>query len=182
MKIGIIGYGKMGKTIEKIALTRGHSIEFKVNDYNKGVTKDVDIAIDFSTPESAFNNIYNCLENNTPIISGTTGWLDKLGEIKKRCKEKNGSFLYASNFSLGANIFFELNKKLALLMSDKNQYKASIDETHHIHKVDKPSGTAITVAKDIISNSRYKNWELDSKSDDIINMNSFERKGSKWDS
>ena len=176
MKIGIIGYGKMGKAIEKIALTRGHSIEFKVNDFNKGVIKDVDIAIDFSTPESAFNNICNCLENNTPIISGTTGWVDKLGEIKKICKKKNGSFLYASNFSLGANIFFELNKKLSLLMSDKNEYKVSLTETHHIHKLDKPSGTAITIAEDIISSSKHEAWQLDSKTNAGIHISSVREK------
>ena len=176
MKIGLIGYGKMGKAIEKVAMDRGHTISFKTDNCTVNLIKDIDIAIEFSTPESAFTNIKNCLNNSIPIVTGTTGWLDDLDNIKELCEHRNGSFLYASNFSLGANIFFELNKKLARLMSDKNQYKASIDETHHIHKVDKPSGTAITVAKDIISNSRYKNWELDSKSDDIINMNSFREK------
>jgi len=176
MKIGIIGYGKMGKAIEKIALKRGHSIVFKVNDYNTSVIKDVDIAIDFSTPESAVNNIYNCLESNTPVISGTTGWLDRLDEVKKKCEEKNGSFLYASNFSLGANIFFELNKKLARIMSDNETYKVSIDETHHIHKLDKPSGTAITIAEDIIVNSKLDNWQLDSETNTGININSIREK------
>ena len=176
MKIGIIGYGKMGKAIEKIALKRGHSIEFKVNDYNTSIIKDVDMAIDFSTPDSAVNTIYNCLESNTPIISGTTGWLDRLDEVKKRCEEKNGSFLYASNFSLGANIFFELNKKLALIMSDNHTYKVSIDETHHIHKLDKPSGTAITIAEDIIVNSKHKSWQLDSKANAGIHINSIREK------
>ena len=176
MKIGIIGYGKMGKAIEKIAIKRGHSVIFKTNDFNLKLINDVDVTIEFSTPESAFNNIKICLDNNVPVISGTTGWLEGLEDIKKLCDKKNGSFLYASNFSLGANIFFELNKKLAHLMSDKNQYKTSIDETHHIHKVDKPSGTAITLANDIISGSNYKNWELDSHSEDKININSFREK------
>ena len=176
MKIGIIGYGKMGKAIEKIAIDRGHSISFKTNNCNLNLINNVDVAIEFSTPESAFTNIKNCLDSNVPVVSGTTGWLEDLEDIKKLCDKKNGSFLYASNFSLGANIFFELNKKLAYLMSDNNQYKTSIDETHHIHKVDKPSGTAITLANDIISRSNYKNWELDSHSEDKININSFREK------
>jgi len=176
MKIGIIGYGKMGKAIEKVAIDRGHLISFKTNTCDLNLINDVDVTIEFSTPESAFTNIKNCLDSNVPVVTGTTGWLDDLEDIKKLCDKKNGSFLYASNFSLGANLFFELNKKLAHLMSDKNEYKTSIDETHHIHKVDKPSGTAITLADDIISNSRYKNWKLDSNSKDIININSNREK------
>ena len=176
MKIGIIGYGKMGKAIEKVAIDRGHLISFKTNNCDLNLINDVDVTIEFSTPESAFTNIKNCIDSNVPVVSGTTGWLEDLDDIKKLCDKKNGSFLYASNFSLGANLFFELNKKLAHLMSDKNQYKTSIDETHHIHKVDKPSGTAITLADDIISNSRYKNWELGSSSKDKININSSREK------
>ncbi len=176
MKIGIIGYGKMGKAIEKVAIDRGHLISFKTNNCDINLINDVDVTIEFSTPESAFTNIKNCIDSNVPVVSGTTGWLEDLDDIKKLCDKKNGSFLYASNFSLGANLFFELNKKLAHLMSDKNQYKTSIDETHHIHKLDKPSGTAITLADDIISNSRYKNWELDSSSKDKININSSREK------
>ena len=176
MKIGIIGYGKMGKAIEKVAIDRGHLISFKTNNCDLNLINDVDVTIEFSTPESAFTNIKNCIDSNVPVVSGTTGWLEDLDDIKKLCDKKNGSFLYASNFSLGANLFFELNKKLAHLMSDKNQYKTSIDETHHIHKLDKPSGTAITLADDIISNSRYKNWELDSSSKDKININSSREK------
>ena len=176
MKIGIIGYGKMGKAIEKVAIDRGHLISFKTNNCDLNLINDVDVTIEFSTPESAFTNIKNCIDSNVPVVSGTTGWLEDLDDIKKLCDKKNGSFLYASNFSLGANLFFELNKKLAHLMSDKNQYKTSIDETHHIHKVDRPSGTAITLADDIISNSRYKNWELDSNSKDKININSSREK------
>jgi len=176
MKIGIIGYGKMGKAIEKVAIDRGHLISFKTNNCDINLINDVDVTIEFSTPESAFTNIKNCIDSNVPVVSGTTGWLEDLDDIKKLCDKKNGSFLYASNFSLGANLFFELNKKLAHLMSDKNQYKTSIDETHHIHKLDRPSGTAITLADDIISNSRYKNWELDSSSKDKININSSREK------
>ena len=173
MKIGIIGYGKMGKAVEKIAVQRGHSIAFKTNDFNLNLINDVDITIEFSTPESAFTNIKKCLDSNVPVVTGTTGWLDDLEDIKKLCDKKNGSFLYASNFSLGANLFFELNKKLAHLMAGKNEYKTSIDETHHVHKVDKPSGTAITLAKDIISDSRYRDWELDSHSKDKISISSI---------
>ncbi|MDA9572712.1 4-hydroxy-tetrahydrodipicolinate reductase [Flavobacteriaceae bacterium] len=173
MKIGIIGYGKMGKAVEKIAVQRGHSIAFKTNDFNLNLINDVDITIEFSTPESAFTNIKKCLDSNVPVVTGTTGWLDDLEDIKNLCDKKNGSFLYASNFSLGANLFFELNKKLSHLMADKNEYKTSIDEIHHVHKVDKPSGTAITLAKDIISDSRYRDWELDSHSKDKISISSI---------
>jgi len=173
MKIGIIGYGKMGKAVEKIAVQRGHSIAFKTNDFNLNLINDVDITIEFSTPESAFTNIKKCLDSNVPVVTGTTGWLDDLEDIKNLCDKKNGSFLYASNFSLGANLFFELNKKLSHLMADKNEYKTSIDEIHHVHKVDKPSGTAITLAKDIISDSRYRDWELDSHFKDKISISSI---------
>jgi len=173
MKIGIIGYGKMGKAVEKIAVQRGHSIAFKTNDFNLNLINDVDVTIEFSTPESAFTNIKKCLDSNVPVVTGTTGWLDDLEDIKNLCDKKNGSFLYASNFSLGANLFFELNKKLSRLMAGKNEYKTSIDEIHHVHKVDKPSGTAITLAKDIISDSRYRDWELDSHSKDKISISSI---------
>jgi len=140
---------------------------------NLNLIKDVDVTIEFSTPESAFTNIKKCLDSNVPVVTGTTGWLDDLEDIKNLCDKKNGSFLYASNFSLGANLFFELNKKLSHLMADKNEYKTSIDEIHHVHKVDKPSGTAITLAKDIISDSRYRDWELDSHSKDKISISSI---------
>ena len=176
MKIGLIGYGKMGKAIEKVAMDRGHTISFKTDNCTVNLIKYIDIAIEFSTPESAFKNIKNCLNNSIPIVTGTTGWLDNLDNIKELCEHRNGSFLYASNFSLGANIFFELNKKLARLMSDKNQYKASIDETHHIHKVDKPSGTAITIAEDMLSNSKLDNWQLESKAVNGVTISSIREK------
>ena len=176
MKIGLIGYGKMGKAIKKVAMDRGHTISFKTNNCTVNLIKDIDIAIEFSTPESAFTNIKNCLNNSIPIVTGTTGWLDDLDNIKELCEHRNGSFLYASNFSLGANIFFELNKKLARLMSDKNQYKASIGETHHIHKVDKPSGTAITIAEDMLSNSKLDNWQLESKAVNGVTISSIREK------
>ena len=119
-----------------------------------------DVAIDFSVPSSAFNNIVNCISNSVPVISGTTGWLDDYDKAVNLCKEKNGAFIYASNFSLGVNIFFELNKTLAKLMNQLKQYKVSIEEIHHIQKLDAPSGTAITLADGIIENSNYKNWKL----------------------
>ena len=166
MRIGIIGYGKMGKAIEKVALERGHSIGFKINSSDTTLIKDIDIAIDFSTPDSAVNNINKCLESNTPVISGTTGWLDSLNDVKKKCEDKNGSFLYASNFSLGANIFFELNKTLAKMMSTLEQYNVSMEEIHHTKKLDAPSGTAITLAEGIINNNpHYDGWMLDEKAD-----------------
>ena len=176
MRIGIIGYGKMGKAIEKVALERGHSIGFKINSSDTTLIKDIDIAIDFSTPDSAVNNINKCLESNTPVISGTTGWLDSLGDVKKKCEDENGSFLYASNFSLGANIFFELNKKLACIMSVNESYEVSIEEMHHIHKLDKPSGTAITIAEDILSNSILDNWHLEAKAVNGVTISSLREK------
>jgi 4-hydroxy-tetrahydrodipicolinate reductase len=162
MKIALLGYGKMGKTIEKIALQRGHEIVLKVDkdDINYSLS-NVDIAIDFSIPSAAFNNIKNCIENNIPVISGTTGWLKKYNEIVDFCKQKNGAFIYASNFSLGVNIFFELNKNLAKMMQNLTQYNISLEEIHHTKKLDAPSGTAITLAEDIIKNTPKKSWALD---------------------
>ena len=151
MQIAIIGYGKMGKLITILAEEKGYDIVFKTNSnlpFEKCNLKDVDVAIDFSTPETAFNNISHAIKNNIPIISGTTGWLEKLEEIKKLCTKYNGAFLYASNFSIGVNMFFKINTELAKLMQDKN-YKTSISETHHLEKLDKPSGTAKTLSKDI---------------------------------
>lgn len=162
MKIALLGYGKMGKVIEKIALQRGHNIVLKISSKDKEYSlSGVDVAIDFSTPESAVNNITKCLNNDTPIISGTTGWLENYESIIDLCKTKNGTFLYASNFSLGVNIFFELNKTLAKLMNDLPNYNVSMEEIHHTQKLDAPSGTAITLAKGIIENSEYKNWTLE---------------------
>ncbi|WP_298780836.1 4-hydroxy-tetrahydrodipicolinate reductase [uncultured Polaribacter sp.] len=163
MKIALLGYGRMGKEIEKIAISRGHEIVIKkdVND-----TIDItlaDVAIDFSVPNSAFNNITNCLNNNVPVISGTTGWLDKYDEATALCEEKKGAFIYASNYSLGVNIFFELNKQLAKLMNTIEGYNISMEEIHHTKKLDAPSGTAITLAEGVINNSSKKGWELDQK-------------------
>lgn len=161
MKIALLGYGKMGKTIEKIASKRGHEIVLKVdkNDLDYKLS-NADVAVDFSIPTAAFNNIKNCIENNIPVISGTTGWLNKYDEIVDFCKQKNGAFIYASNFSLGVNIFFELNKNLAKMMQNLNQYNITLEEIHHTKKLDAPSGTAITLAEDIINNSAKQSWAL----------------------
>lgn len=157
MKILILGYGKMGKAIEKIALERGHEIVGRINEFNRHeITTIADVAIEFSQPEGAFENIRFCLENNIPIVCGTTGWLDKKTEIEKLTQSCNGTFFYASNFSIGVNIFFRLNEQLARMMSNLNQYDISIDEIHHTEKKDAPSGTAITLADGIIKNFHAK--------------------------
>jgi 4-hydroxy-tetrahydrodipicolinate reductase len=161
MNIALLGYGKMGRVIESIALQRGHTIVLKVTSKDNNYSlSDTDVAIDFSTPGSAIDNITKCLTNAIPVISGTTGWLDNYDNIVNLCRAKNGTFLYASNFSLGVNIFFELNKVLSKLMEGLPQYKVSIKEVHHTQKLDAPSGTAISLANEIIKNSEYKNWTL----------------------
>lgn len=166
MKIALLGYGRMGKEIEKIALQRGHEIVLKIEepvDYDITVA---DIAIDFSIPSAAFENISDCINNQVPVVSGTTGWLDKYNDVVDLCNQKNGSFIYASNFSLGVNLFFELNKKLASMINAVDGYETSLEEIHHTKKLDAPSGTAITLAEGIIENSDKTKWELESKSDD----------------
>jgi len=163
MKIALIGYGKMGKTIESIAIERGHTVDLKIDiDSIAGFTKEnlqqCDVAIEFTGPHSAKENILKCLAAGIPMISGSTGWLDSWTEVEKTCKEKNGSFLYASNFSVGVNIFFELNKKLAQLMKLQD-HEISMEEIHHTQKKDAPSGTAITLAEQIQHEiPRKKNW------------------------
>ena len=160
MKIAVLGYGRMGKEIEKIAISRGHEILIKKDiDALIDITL-ADVAIDFSEPGSAFNNISDCIKNNVPVISGTTGWLDKYEDAVTLCKKEKGAFIYASNFSLGVNIFFELNKQLAKMMGNLEDYRISIEEIHHTKKLDAPSGTAITLAEGIIENSSKENWEL----------------------
>lgn len=162
MNIALLGYGKMGKAIETIAKDRGHEIVLKVSSATETYTLEAcDVAIDFSLPTSAVANISKCLEEGVPVISGTTGWLDHYDTIVDLCNSQNGTFLYASNFSLGVNIFFELNKTLAKLLKGFPQYKASIEEIHHTQKLDAPSGTAITLAEGIIKETDYKNWTLD---------------------
>ena len=161
MKIALLGYGRMGKEIEKIALQRGHEIVIKSSGKDTYDITKADIAIDFSIPTSAFTNISNCINNNTPVISGTTGWLASYNTIVDLCNQKKGAFIYASNFSLGVNVFFELNKQLAKMMHTLSDYNIAIEEIHHTQKLDAPSGTAITLAEGIIDNSEKENWELD---------------------
>ncbi|WP_299045687.1 4-hydroxy-tetrahydrodipicolinate reductase [uncultured Polaribacter sp.] len=163
MKIALLGYGRMGKEIEKIALSRGHEIVIRKDIGDKIDITLADVAIDFSVPSSAFDNIKNCLENNVPIISGTTGWLENYEKAVTLCKENNGAFIYASNYSLGVNIFFELNKQLAKMMSNLEDYNISMEEIHHTKKLDAPSGTAITLAEGVIENTTKENWKLGDK-------------------
>ena len=161
MKIALFGYGKMGKVIDKIAKNRGHQIIYRIDENSINYDlKKVDVAIDFSTPKAAFSNINMALENSIPIISGTTGWLDNYNKAVKLCNEKNGAFLYASNFSLGVNIFFEINRQLAKIMSNYPEYLIKMKEIHHIEKIDAPSGTAITLAESIIKETDYQKWSL----------------------
>ncbi len=161
MKIALLGYGRMGKEIEKIALQRGHEIVIKTNTDDSFDINLADVAIDFSIPTSAYTNISNCINNNVPVISGTTGWLEKYEEAVELCIEKKGAFIYASNFSLGVNIFFELNNQLAKMMHNLRDYHITMEEIHHTKKLDAPSGTAITLADGIIENSSKSNWKLD---------------------
>ncbi len=164
MKIAIIGYGKMGKTIEKLAIEKKHEIVLKISDTNLHELtvenlKNADVAIEFTCPESAFANINLCFDAHIPVVSGTTGWLDKFDEVKDRCENENQAFFYASNYSLGVNIFFKLNRYLAKIMNKFENFNVQIEEVHHVHKLDAPSGTAITIAEDIILEiNRKKEW------------------------
>ena len=162
MKIALLGYGRMGKAIEKIAIERGHEIVLKVNDNTEKTDLSIaDIAIDFSIPNAAVGNITNCFNSSIPVVSGTTGWLDKYDEMCTLCNQKEGGFIYASNFSLGVNLFFELNKKVAQLMNPMlDTYGVTTEEIHHTKKLDAPSGTAITLAQGIIENTKFKDWKL----------------------
>jgi 4-hydroxy-tetrahydrodipicolinate reductase len=162
MKIALLGYGKMGKVIEKIALERGHQIVLKKDqDSSFDGLENADVAIDFSVPNSAVENISECLNNGIPVISGTTGWLADYHKMVDLCSTKNGSFIYGSNFSLGVNVFFELNEYLAKMMSNLKQYKVSMEEIHHTQKLDAPSGTAISLANGVIKQTDYLNWTLE---------------------
>lgn len=169
MKIALLGYGKMGKTIEKIAIERGHEVVLKIDenieDYDLSLA---DIAIDFSVPQAAFNNITTCFKNHLPVICGTTGWLKNYEKAVKICKQENSAFLYASNFSIGVNLFFELNEKLAKMMNAFRNYSVEIEEIHHTQKLDAPSGTAISLAQQIIENSSKKAWKLNKAAENEI--------------
>ncbi len=172
MNIALIGYGKMGKAIEEIALQKGHDIVLKIDVENKhDLTienlQKATVAIEFTGPENALNNIIKCIDANIPVVSGSTGWLQHWAEVEKYCKEKNGTLLYASNFSIGVNIFFEVNKKLAAMMSKQPAYDVTIEEIHHTEKKDAPSGTAITLAEQIIKEiPRKSNWINESSTND----------------
>ena len=162
MNIALIGYGKMGKEIEQIAISRGHKIVLKVDITNASTftitdLKQADVAIEFSTPESAINNIYKCFDANIPIVVGTTGWMNHLDEVKEKCKEKNQTLFYASNYSIGVNLFFKLNQHLAKLMNSYPDYNVTMEEIHHVHKLDAPSGTAISLANQVIELNDIKN-------------------------
>ena len=165
MKIALIGYGKMGKTIEQIAVKDGHEIMVKIDkstheEWNSDILKNADVAIEFTGPESAYENILKCFEVNVPVVCGSTGWLEKLPGIKKRAESEGQSFFYASNYSIGVNIFFEINKLLASMMDHQPGYdEVLLHETHHIQKLDSPSGTALTLAEQIIERvTRIKSW------------------------
>ena len=171
MKIALLGYGKMGKIIEKLALEKGHTIISKINqDSSKEELLKADIAIEFSTPEAAVSNIKFCLENGIPIVSGTTGWLAHYDEMIKLCENRNGSFIYASNFSIGVNLFFSINEYVSNLMKPWKDYQVSIEEIHHTKKLDAPSGTGITLAEEIVKNSDKKNWKLNEEADGTIKI------------
>lgn len=171
MKIALLGYGRMGKSIEAIALQRNHSISLKISDATSNLDfTTTDVAIDFSVPTAAVSNIKMALDAGIPVISGTTGWLEHYDDIIAYCKAKNGTFLYASNFSLGVNIFFEINKKLSQLMAKNKDYKVQIEEIHHTQKLDAPSGTAITLADQIINNTDYSRWTLEPPKSEEINI------------
>ena len=165
MKAAIIGYGKMGHEIERILIERGHTVSLIIDeanaaDLNEQNLKDIDVAIEFTTPSTAYNNIRQCIECGTPVVSGTTGWTERLEELKELCEQKGSAIFYASNYSLGVNMMFRLNRRLAELMNHHPQYEVAIEEVHHIHKKDAPSGTAITLAEGILENiDRKVSWE-----------------------
>jgi 4-hydroxy-tetrahydrodipicolinate reductase len=163
MKIALVGYGKMGKIIHQIALKRGHDVVATLDETpTLEKLNNPDVVIEFSSPESAFGNIKFCLENKIPVVAGTTGWLEKKPEVEKIALENETGFLYGSNFSLGVNLFFALNEKLAEMMAPfQNDYSCQLEEIHHIHKLDAPSGTAISIAEGIFKHSDFKSWKLD---------------------
>ncbi|NOQ27738.1 MAG: 4-hydroxy-tetrahydrodipicolinate reductase [Bacteroidales bacterium] len=180
MNLAIIGYGKMGKEIEQIALDRGHKVLLKIDEsnvssVNKDDFKNIDVAIEFTVPGSAFSNINLCFKYDIPVVSGTTGWLNQFDIILEKCKTENQTFFYASNYSIGVNLFFKLNRNLAKMMNNFPDYSVKVEETHHTKKVDAPSGTAITITEGLIENIERKNkWEEENEnSDDSIAVKSF---------
>lgn len=171
MKIALIGYGKMGKEIEKIALERGHQIVSIIDinssgNFDSDAFRSADVAIEFSQPDSAFGNYQKCFAANVPVVSGTTGWLEHMDEVKERCEKEGKTFFYASNYSIGVNIFFAVNKYLARIMNQFPSYDVRMEETHHIHKLDAPSGTGISLAEGIIENMDRKTKWVEGESND----------------
>lgn len=174
MKIALIGYGKMGKTIEKLAIEKGHEVVYKSNkDSEEGDLTQADVAIEFSIPSSVVSNLEKCFDLGIPVVCGTTGWLEAYEDVVASCKQKQAAFLYASNFSLGVNLFFHINKLVANVMKDFPTYKLSIDEIHHTEKLDSPSGTAISLANDILPYQDKTRWEAEKSSPDSIPIYSF---------
>ena len=177
MKFALLGYGRMGKAIEQIALERGHEIVCKIDiNLAEGKLQGADAAINFSIPNAAVDNITSALHQAVPVVCGTTGWLDAFPQVTQTAIENNTAFLYASNFSVGVNLFFKLNKILAQIMQPQKEYSVSMQETHHIHKLDAPSGTAISLAEGIIENSDLKQWKMNEGTKDSITIQSY-RKG-----
>ena len=177
MKFALLGYGRMGKAIEEIALERGHEIVCKIDlNLAEGKLQWADAAINFSIPDAAVDNITSALHQAVPVVCGTTGWLDAFPQVTQTAMENNTAFLYASNFSVGVNLFFKLNKILAQIMHPQKEYSVSMKETHHIHKLDAPSGTAISLAEGIIENSDLTQWKMDEGTKDSITIQSY-RKG-----
>ncbi|MBK9283925.1 MAG: 4-hydroxy-tetrahydrodipicolinate reductase [Sphingobacteriaceae bacterium] len=176
MKIALLGYGKMGKEIEAIALQRGHQINLKIDkdnlhDLTIENLKKSDVAIEFSTPHTVTENIYKCLNAKVPVVVGTTGWYDKFSEIVTHCENNSGSLFHATNFSVGVNLFFKVNTYLAELMDKYQEYDVSMEEIHHIHKLDKPSGTALTLATQILDKiKRKEDWSLDKKQANVLHI------------
>ncbi|HIB46799.1 MAG TPA: 4-hydroxy-tetrahydrodipicolinate reductase [Flavobacteriaceae bacterium] len=171
MKLALLGYGKMGQIIGTLATEKGHEIVYKKgSNFETGTLSEAAVAIDFSVPEAAVDNITKCLDANIPIVSGTTGWLSEYEKVLKKCEACNGSFIYASNFSVGVNLFFDLNAYAAKLMAPWKEYTVSVEEIHHTEKKDAPSGTAITIAEGILEHSDKKNWELDTVSEENITI------------
>lgn len=170
----------MGKIIEKLALQKGHSVVFKSSrESSDGNFQDAEVAIEFSSPEAAVANISKALEAGIPIVSGTTGWLKKYDEMVNLCENRNGSFIYASNFSVGVNLFFSINEYAAKLMADWNEYDVTVEEIHHLEKKDAPSGTAITIAEGILKHSNKENWKLNTSEENSLNVTAKRREDVK---
>ena len=175
MNIALLGYGRMGKAIEKFALERGHKIVYTLDESEeKGVLTNVDVAINFSIPQAAADNIKSALKKQIPVVCGTTGWLEQYQEVVDFCKTQNSAFLYASNFSIGVHLFFKMSALASKLMKPhETSYNPSIEEIHHIHKLDAPSGTAITLAEAVLQNSKLNEWELNGNSESKLIIKAF---------